>query len=61
MIFNTNKGKEREKLLPQIEEISRGKAHINLIEIFRVTDIFLNQKRVNVCEHTTKMASLESF
>ena len=26
-----------------------------------VTDIFLNQKRVNVCEHTTKMASLESF
>jgi hypothetical protein len=24
-----------------------------------VTAVFLNQKRVNVCEHTTKMASLE--
>ena len=27
----------------------------------KVTDVFLNQKRVNVCEHPTKMASLESF
>jgi hypothetical protein len=26
-----------------------------------VTAIFLNQKRVNVCEHMTKMESLESF
>ena len=26
-----------------------------------VTTIFLNQKRVNVCEHMTKMTSLESF
>ena len=26
-----------------------------------VTDIFLNQKRVNVCEQTTKMVTLESF
>ena len=24
--------------------------------ILMVTDIFFNQKRVNVCEHTTKMA-----
>ena len=29
--------------------------------ISMVTDVILNQKRVNVCEHTTKMASLESF
>ena len=26
-----------------------------------ITDVFLNQKRVNACKHTTKMASLESF
>ena len=26
-----------------------------------VTDVFLNQKRVNVCEHTRKRASLERF
>ena len=29
--------------------------------ILMVTVVFLNQKRVNVCEHTTKMASLISF
>ena len=35
--------------------------HGNNQNILTVTDVFLNQKRVNVCEHTTKMASLESF
>ena len=34
--------------------------HGNL-NISTVTDIFLNQKRVNVCEHMTKMVLLESF
>ena len=60
-----NKGKGMEKLLPKIEEISNGKTHTNtrkrIQNISTVTDVFLSQKRVNVCEHTTKMASLESF
>ena len=47
------------------QEISRGKAQTNarkLIEnIFMVTEVFLNQKRVNVCEHTVKMTSQEGF
>ena len=60
-----NKGKEREKLIPKIEEISDGKTHTNtrkLIQnILMVTDAFLKQKSANVCEHMTKMASLESL
>ena len=60
-----NKGKEMEKLVPKIEEISNGKAHTNTRELIQniltVTDVFLNQKRVHICEHTTKMASLESI
>ena len=56
-----NKGKERR----EIEEITVGKAHANTRKLNRnistVTAVFLNQKRMNVCEHTTKMASLESF
>jgi hypothetical protein len=47
-----------------MEEISRGKVHINTWKldqnISTVIEVFLNQKRVNVCEHMTKMASLES-
>ena len=35
--------------------------HGKLIQnISTVTDVFLNQKTVNVCEHTTKIASLET-
>ena len=49
-----NKG----KLLTKIEEISGGKAHTNTRKFIRnistVTEVFLNQKRVNVCEHTVK-------
>ena len=56
-----NKG----KLPPKIEEISNGKAHTNTQKIIHnismVTDVFLNQKRVNICDHTTKIASLQSF
>ena len=41
--------------------ISGGKAHVNTRKlnqnISTVTDVFLNQKRVNVCEHTIKMVS----
>ena len=54
------KGKGEGKL-PKIEEISGGKAHTNTRKLIRnistVTDVFLNQKRVNVCEHMVKMAS----
>ena len=56
-----NKG----KLLLKIDEIFGGKAHTNIWKliwnILMVTDVFLNQERVNACEHTTKMVSLESF
>ena len=53
---------ERGKFLPKNEEISRGKAHTNTWKLIRniltITDAFLDQKRVNVCEHMVKMASL---
>ena len=49
------------KLLLRIKEISGGNANTSkLISIIStVTDVFLNQKRVNVCEHMVKMASIE--
>ena len=47
-----------------MQEITIGQAHVNTRKLNRnistVTAIFLNQKRVNVCEHMTKMASQES-
>ena len=53
------------KILPKIEEISDEKAHKNTRKLIQnistITYIFLNQKRVNVCEHMTKIASLECF
>ena len=62
LILTQNKGKESEKKLPKIEEISRGKVHTNtqkLIQnILTVTDVFLNQKRVNVCEHMARIFTL---
>ena len=61
----TKYGKGKGKLLPKIEEISGGKTHTNIRKLIQnilmVTDVFLNQKRVNVCEHMEKMASLDSF
>ena len=37
------------------------KAHLNTQKfnwnVSTITDVFLDQKRVNVCEHTVKMAS----
>ena len=64
-LVNRIYGKGNGKLLPKIQEIFRGKAHTNkwkLIQnILTVTDVFFNQKRVNICEHTEKMASVESF
>ena len=62
---NTKYGKGKGKLLLKIEEISEGKADTNtwklIQKILTITDAFLNQKRMNVCEHTTQMASLVSF
>ena len=56
---NTKYRKRMGKFLPKIEEISyTWKLNQN---ISTVTDIFLNQKRVNVCEPMAKMTSLESF
>ena len=53
------------KLLPGIEEITEGQAHTNTRKLYRDistgTAVFFNRKRVNVCEHTTKTASLESL
>ena len=48
------------KLLPEIEEITVGSRKLYW-DISTGTAVFINQKRVNVCEHTTKMASLESL
>ena len=31
------------------------------LNVLMITDDFLNQKRINVCEHTIKMALWESF
>ena len=57
-----NKGKESENSYQKLIEITVGQAHGNCIEIFRQAWLsFINRKRVNVCEHTTKMASLESL
>ena len=38
---------------------SHIQTHRNLTEKF--TDVFLDQKRVNVCEHTVKTAPCDSF
>ena len=59
------KEKKRSTKNTKIEEITLGQAHINTRKLNRNiltgTAIFLNQKRANVCEHTTKVASLESL
>jgi hypothetical protein len=53
------------KNLPKSEEIAGRKAHTNTWKLIRniltITDIFLNQVRVNVCEQMVKMASCENF
>ena len=58
-MVNTKYGKGKGKLLLKIEEISGGKEHTNtwklIQDILMITDVFLNQKRVNVCEHRVKM------
>ena len=62
---NTKYGNGKGKLLPKIEEVSGGEAHTNICKLIQniltITDVFLNQKRVNVCEHMVKIASCEIF
>ena len=47
-------GKKRGNSCRENEEISWWKAHINILywNILTITDTFLDQKRVNLCEHT---------
>ena len=63
--YENHKLRERKvKILKGIEEITKGQAHTNTRKLYRDIStgmaVFLNQKSVNVCEHTTKTASLES-
>ena len=53
------------KLIPKHVEISGGKVHTSTWKLNRdisvITYVFLDQKRVNLCEHTAKMAPREWF
>ena len=53
---NTKNRKRKGKFLPKNEEVSEWKAHINTWKlswnISIITNVFLDQKIVNVCEHT---------
>ena len=40
--------------------VENTQTHGNL-RFLAITDVFLDQKRVNVCEHTVKMAPSYSF
>ena len=61
------KGKESENSYQKLKRSQKDRhtqTHRNCIEIFRLarlTAVFLNRRRVNVCEHATKTASLESL
>ena len=59
------KGKESENSYQELKRSQKGQAHTNTRKLYRDfltgTAVFLNRKRVNVCEHTTKTASLESL
>ena len=61
--MHTKYGKGKWELLPKIEEFTMDR-HTNThtetkSKYFEDTAILLNQKRTNVCEHTTRIASLE--
>ena len=59
------KGKESENSYQELKRSRKGQAHTNPWKLNRDiltgTAVFLNRKRVNVCEHPTKTASLESL
>ena len=58
------KKRKRGKLFPKNEGISGRRAHTNTqklnLNILTITYAFLDQKRVNVCEHMVKTAPCES-
>ena len=58
-------GKERGNSYQKNEEIYRQKAHTNTwklsLNVSTIIDIFLDQKRVNVCEDTVKTAPRRVF
>ena len=57
--YSLKMGKARESSYRKINRAPEGKAHTNtrkfILYILMITDVFLDQKRVNVCEHTVKM------
>ena len=59
IIKNTKNGKGKRKL-PKNEDISIGKVYTNTQKLIRniltITDVFLDQKRIIVCEQTVNMA-----
>jgi hypothetical protein len=51
-MYNTVNTKRKGNLLPESEEIfERTHKHTETCNISAITDAFLDQKRVNVCEH----------
>ena len=52
-------------IFQELKRSQKGQAHTNTWKLNRDistgTAVFLNRKRVNVCEHTTKTASLENL
>ena len=61
----TKNRKRKRKLLQKKKEISGEKAHTNTRKlnwnVSMITDVFLNQKRVNVCYHMVKMVPCDRF
>ena len=59
------KGKESENSYQELKRSQKGQAHTNTRKLNRDIStgmaVFLNRKRVNVCKHTMKTASLESL
>ena len=55
------KGKESKNSYQELKRSRKGQAHTNTRKLNRDistgTAVYLNRKRVNVCEHTTKMVA----
>ena len=65
ILSHTENRKRKGKLLLKTEEISGRKAHTNTPKlnwnVLTITDVFLNQMRVNLFEHMVKTGPCESF
>ena len=61
-ILNMNKIANSYRKKPPDESHKYTKrTHGNLTDTFRQSQNLLNQKRINICEHTVKMAPRDSF